>query len=152
VIEDEASIGSNCVLVAPVKISRGATIGGGSTIAKEAPADALTVARAPQVSVPGWKRPSRNRKPQRADAMCGIVGAVSPRNVVPVLIDGIRPGVSRLRFDRPAIIGANGSATLERLVSTARVADLAAQASATQLTGSRASRTPAGRRTARRRP
>jgi bifunctional UDP-N-acetylglucosamine pyrophosphorylase/glucosamine-1-phosphate N-acetyltransferase len=43
VIEDDASIGSNCVLVAPVKIGRGATIGGGSTIAKEAPAGALTV-------------------------------------------------------------------------------------------------------------
>jgi bifunctional UDP-N-acetylglucosamine pyrophosphorylase/glucosamine-1-phosphate N-acetyltransferase len=62
VIEDEASIGSNCVLVAPVKIGRGATIGGGSTIAKEAPADALTVARAPQISVPGWKRPVKKPK------------------------------------------------------------------------------------------
>jgi len=62
VIEDDASIGSNCVLVAPVKIGRGATIGGGSTIAKEAPADALTVARAPQVSVQGWKRPVKNPK------------------------------------------------------------------------------------------
>jgi bifunctional UDP-N-acetylglucosamine pyrophosphorylase/glucosamine-1-phosphate N-acetyltransferase len=62
IIEDDASIGSNCVLVAPVKIGRGATIGGGSTIAKEAPADALTVARAPQVSVPGWKRPMKKPK------------------------------------------------------------------------------------------
>ena len=68
--------------------------------------------------------------------MCGIVGAVSPRNVVPVLIDGIRRLEYR-GYDSTglAIIGANGSATLERLVSTARVADLAAQASATQLTG-----------------
>ncbi len=62
VIEDGASIGSNCVLVAPVKIGRGATIGGGSTIAKEAPPDALTVARAPQVSVQGWRRPMKNPK------------------------------------------------------------------------------------------
>ena len=62
VIEDDASIGSNCVLVAPVRIGRGATIGGGSTIAKEAPADALTLARAPQVSVQGWKRPMKNPK------------------------------------------------------------------------------------------
>src|SRR5258705_1746129 len=68
--------------------------------------------------------------------MCGIVGAVSARNVVPVLIDGIRRLEYR-GYDSTglAIIGANGSATLERLVSTARVADLAAQASATQLTG-----------------
>ncbi len=68
--------------------------------------------------------------------MCGIVGAVSPRNVVPVLIDGVRRLEYR-GYDSTglAIIGANGSATLERLVSTARVADLAAQADATQLTG-----------------
>jgi bifunctional UDP-N-acetylglucosamine pyrophosphorylase/glucosamine-1-phosphate N-acetyltransferase len=59
IIEDDASIGSNCVLVAPVKIGKGATIGGGSTIASEAPADTLTVARARQVSVAGWKRPAK---------------------------------------------------------------------------------------------
>jgi len=57
IIDDEASIGSNCVLVAPIRIGRGATIGGGSTISREAPADALTVARPRQLSVPGWKRP-----------------------------------------------------------------------------------------------
>jgi bifunctional UDP-N-acetylglucosamine pyrophosphorylase/glucosamine-1-phosphate N-acetyltransferase len=62
VVEDEASIGSNCVLVAPVKIGRGATIGGGSTIAKEAPPNTLTLARAPQVSVSGWKRPLKKPK------------------------------------------------------------------------------------------
>ena len=62
IIEDGASIGSNCVLVAPVRIGRGATIGGGSTIAREAPADALTVARARQVSLPGWTRPVKKPK------------------------------------------------------------------------------------------
>ena len=67
--------------------------------------------------------------------MCGIVGAVSPRNVVPVLIDGIR----RLEYrgydsSGLAIIG-GATAQLERLVSTARVADLAARAEATQLDG-----------------
>ncbi len=68
--------------------------------------------------------------------MCGIVGAVSPRNVVPVLIDGIRRLEYR-GYDSTglAIIGGNGSAALERLVSTARVADLEAQADATRLTG-----------------
>lgn len=57
VIEDDASIGSNCVLVAPVKVGKGATIGAGSTITKDAPAGELTVARAGPVVVHGWKRP-----------------------------------------------------------------------------------------------
>ena len=65
VIEDDASIGSNCVLVAPVKVGRGATIGGGSTISKEAPAGTLTVSRAKQVSLPGWKRPVKTPKPPK---------------------------------------------------------------------------------------
>jgi len=65
IIDDEASIGSNCVLVAPITIGRGATIGGGSTISREAPADALTVARPRQVSVPGWKRPVKKPKPSK---------------------------------------------------------------------------------------
>jgi len=65
VIEDDASIGSNCVLVAPVTIGRGATIGGGSTIAKKAPAETLTVSRAKQLSLPGWKRPVKQPKPQK---------------------------------------------------------------------------------------
>jgi bifunctional UDP-N-acetylglucosamine pyrophosphorylase/glucosamine-1-phosphate N-acetyltransferase len=57
----DAHIGSNCVLVAPVTIGEGATIGGGSTIAKDAPAGQLTVARARQASMPGWKRPTKRR-------------------------------------------------------------------------------------------
>ena len=61
-IEDNASIGSNCVLVAPVKIGAGATIGAGSVIAKEAPAGELTLSRAKQTTVPGWKRPTKKPK------------------------------------------------------------------------------------------
>jgi bifunctional UDP-N-acetylglucosamine pyrophosphorylase / glucosamine-1-phosphate N-acetyltransferase len=53
----DAHIGSNCVLVAPIEIGAGATVGGGSTIAKSAPAGQLTVARARQQTLPGWKRP-----------------------------------------------------------------------------------------------
>ena len=53
----DAHIGSNCVLVAPVEIGAGATIGGGSTINKDAPAGELTVARARQATLRGWKRP-----------------------------------------------------------------------------------------------
>jgi bifunctional UDP-N-acetylglucosamine pyrophosphorylase/glucosamine-1-phosphate N-acetyltransferase len=67
VIGDDASIGSNCVLVAPVTVGSGATIGGGSTIARDAPSDALTVARAPQVSVPGFQRPVKPAKPPTKD-------------------------------------------------------------------------------------
>jgi len=62
VIEADAHIGSNCVLVAPVTIGAGATIGGGSTISRPAPAGQLTVARARQASLPGWKRPVKAKK------------------------------------------------------------------------------------------
>ena len=57
----DAHIGSNVVLVAPVKVGDGATIGGGSTIATDAPAGQLTVARARQSSYAGWKRPTKKR-------------------------------------------------------------------------------------------
>ncbi|MES2281533.1 MAG: bifunctional UDP-N-acetylglucosamine diphosphorylase/glucosamine-1-phosphate N-acetyltransferase GlmU [Pseudomonadota bacterium] len=57
VIEADVHIGSNCVLVAPVTIGAGGTVGGGSTITKSTPADALSVARGKQISLPNWKRP-----------------------------------------------------------------------------------------------
>lgn len=59
VIGDGAFIGSDTQLVAPVTVGRGATIGAGSTITKDAPPDELTLSRAKQMSVPGWKRPVR---------------------------------------------------------------------------------------------
>jgi bifunctional UDP-N-acetylglucosamine pyrophosphorylase/glucosamine-1-phosphate N-acetyltransferase len=59
VIGADVHIGSNCVLVAPLTIGEGATVGGGSTISKDAPAGQLTVARAKQVSIPGWQRPKK---------------------------------------------------------------------------------------------
>ena len=62
VIGDDAHIGSNCVLVAPVTIEPGATVGGGSTISKTAPAGQLTVARARQITIPGWQRPKKAPK------------------------------------------------------------------------------------------
>ena len=61
VIEDDVFIGSNTALVAPLTVRRGATIGAGSTISKDAPAEALTVSRARQTTIRGWKRP---RKPK----------------------------------------------------------------------------------------
>jgi len=57
VIEADVHIGSNCVLVAPVTIGAGGTVGGGSTITKSTPPEALSVARGKQVSLPNWKRP-----------------------------------------------------------------------------------------------
>jgi bifunctional UDP-N-acetylglucosamine pyrophosphorylase/glucosamine-1-phosphate N-acetyltransferase len=57
VIGNDVHVGSNCVLIAPVQLGDGATIGGGSTISKDAPAGQLTVARSKQVSLAGWMRP-----------------------------------------------------------------------------------------------
>ena len=62
VIGNDVHVGSNCVLVAPVKLGDGATIGGGSTIAKDAPAGQLTVARARQATLGGWARPKKPAK------------------------------------------------------------------------------------------
>ena len=62
VIEDDVHIGSNCVLVAPVVIGRGGTVGGGSTITKDTAPGALSVARGKQVSIPGWSRPKKADK------------------------------------------------------------------------------------------
>ena len=60
VIGDNAFIGSGVMLVAPVAVHAGATIGAGSTIGKDAPADALTLTRAPQRTFEGWKRPRKD--------------------------------------------------------------------------------------------
>ena len=59
VIGDNAFIGSGVMLIAPVTVHAGATIGAGSTIGKDAPADALTLTRAPQRTLTGWKRPRK---------------------------------------------------------------------------------------------
>jgi len=61
-IDDNASIGSNCVLVAPVRIGAGATIGAGSVISRDAPSGELTLSRAKQTTIPGWKRPTKKPK------------------------------------------------------------------------------------------
>jgi len=62
VIEDDVFIGSDTALVAPVTVARGATIGAGSTVTKDAPPGQLTVSRAKQVSIPNWKRPTKKPK------------------------------------------------------------------------------------------
>lgn len=62
IIEDDAFIGSDTQLVAPVTVGRGATLGAGTTLTKDAPPDTLTISRARQVSISGWKRPQKVKK------------------------------------------------------------------------------------------
>jgi len=59
VIEADVHVGSNCVLVAPVTLGAGGTVGGGSTITKDTAPGALTVARGRQTAIASWKRPSK---------------------------------------------------------------------------------------------
>ncbi len=63
VIGDDVHVGSNCVLVAPIHIGAGGTVGGGSTLTKDTPAGALSVARGKQVSIANWSRPLKKAKP-----------------------------------------------------------------------------------------
>ena len=59
VIEADVHVGSNCVLVAPVTIGAGGTVGAGSTITKSTPPGSLSVARGRQASIADWKRPTK---------------------------------------------------------------------------------------------
>ena len=61
VIEDDAFIGSDSQLVAPVTVGRGATLGAGTTLTQDAPPDKLTITRVKQTTVPGWKRPTKKK-------------------------------------------------------------------------------------------
>jgi len=61
VIEDDVFIGSDTQLVAPVRVGRGATLGAGTTLTKDAPAGELTLSRVKQVSIPGWQRPVKKK-------------------------------------------------------------------------------------------
>jgi bifunctional UDP-N-acetylglucosamine pyrophosphorylase/glucosamine-1-phosphate N-acetyltransferase len=64
VIEDDVFIGSDTQLVAPVTVGRGATLGAGTTLTRDAPPGQLTVSRVRQVSIPGWQRPKKQPKPK----------------------------------------------------------------------------------------
>jgi bifunctional UDP-N-acetylglucosamine pyrophosphorylase/glucosamine-1-phosphate N-acetyltransferase len=62
VIEDDVFIGSDTQLVAPVTVGRGATLGAGTTLTRDAPPDQLTLSRTRQVVIPNWKRPLKTKK------------------------------------------------------------------------------------------
>ncbi len=62
VIEDDAFIGSDSQLVAPVTVGKGATLGAGTTLTKDAPAGKLTVSRPRQVTIENWVRPVKQKK------------------------------------------------------------------------------------------
>jgi bifunctional UDP-N-acetylglucosamine pyrophosphorylase/glucosamine-1-phosphate N-acetyltransferase len=64
IIEDDAFVGSDTMLVAPVTVGRGANVAAGSTITRDAPPGKLTIARARQVVIEGWKRPVKKPKPE----------------------------------------------------------------------------------------
>ncbi len=61
IIEDDVFIGSDTSLVAPVRVGRGATLAAGTVLTQDAPPGQLTLARARQVSKPGWKRPKKKK-------------------------------------------------------------------------------------------
>ncbi len=62
VIEDHVFVGSDTQLVAPVTVGKGATLGAGTTLTKDAPAGELTLSRAKQMTITGWKRPVKLKK------------------------------------------------------------------------------------------
>ncbi len=61
IIEDDVFIGSDTQLVAPVTVSKGATIGAGTTLTRNAPAGELTLSRAKQATIAGWQRPVKKK-------------------------------------------------------------------------------------------
>ncbi len=61
ILEDDVFVGSNSAIVAPVTIGRGTTVGAGSTISKNVGEDKLTLTRAPQSEIAGWKRPVKKK-------------------------------------------------------------------------------------------
>jgi len=62
VIEDDVFIGSDTQLIAPVTVGRGATLGAGTTLTKDAPAGKLTVSRPKQLTIESWQRPVKPKK------------------------------------------------------------------------------------------
>ncbi len=62
IIEDDVFVGSATQLIAPIRVGKGSTIGAGTTLTRDAPADKLTVSRARQITIDGWQRPVKKPK------------------------------------------------------------------------------------------
>jgi bifunctional UDP-N-acetylglucosamine pyrophosphorylase/glucosamine-1-phosphate N-acetyltransferase len=66
-IDDGASIGSGTMMVAPVRIGAGATVGAGSTITSSTPDNKLVLERSKQISIDGWTRPAKLDEKEKAE-------------------------------------------------------------------------------------
>ncbi len=62
VIEDGVFVGSDTQFIAPVRVERNASIGAGSTITRNVPADQLTLSRSKQVTISAWSKPVKRTK------------------------------------------------------------------------------------------
>lgn len=62
IIEDDVFIGSNCELIAPVTVGKGATLAAGTTLTKDAPAGALTLNKKIMTSILAWQRPAKHKE------------------------------------------------------------------------------------------
>ncbi len=67
IIEDDVFVGSDCQLIAPVRLARGATIAAGTTLSKDAPADALTLSKRDTKTIENWLRPQKKAQPHVAN-------------------------------------------------------------------------------------
>ena len=94
IIEDDVHIGSDTQLVAPVRCRQGRNPGAGTTLTRDAPEGALTISRAKQVTVPGWKRPVKKRSIEEKKGVTSRCAASSARSQsatsCPILIEGLR--------------------------------------------------------------
>jgi bifunctional UDP-N-acetylglucosamine pyrophosphorylase/glucosamine-1-phosphate N-acetyltransferase len=79
VIEDGAFIGSGTMMVAPVRIGAGATVGAGSTITQNVPEGELTLTRAKQTTVTGWKRRKKFDDDEKAAAIETALNPPKPK-------------------------------------------------------------------------
>lgn len=62
IIEDDVFVGSDCQLIAPIHLARGSTIAAGTTLSKDAPANALSLSKRQQIAIENWQRPKKNIK------------------------------------------------------------------------------------------
>jgi bifunctional UDP-N-acetylglucosamine pyrophosphorylase/glucosamine-1-phosphate N-acetyltransferase len=85
IIGDDVFIGSDTQLVAPVRVGRGATLGAGTTLTKDAPPNQLTVSRTKQISLQ-WQRPVKKEKKLVAKKLAKK--KVSPQKSAPKSVKG----------------------------------------------------------------